>query len=146
MEMSYTNPSNESLKRYWRRSQYQRLVGAQASRENMRVARLGGKRKRGWNIRITRKLKLGLKILSPIKLLLKLRTAYINMMIRLEGKVGALNGDNFFKAKRINQKTEKNSTNKDSKAAQEFEAKLIFQIYKSFTASRANYLLPNEAK
>ncbi|PIA63673.1 hypothetical protein AQUCO_00201192v1 [Aquilegia coerulea] len=134
MEMSYSTSSNGNFKRYWRRSQYQRLVGAQASRENMRVARLGGKRKRGWNIRIIKKIKLGLKILSPIKLLLKLRTAYIKMMIRLEGKVGALNGDNFFKAKRINQKTEKNSN--DSKAAEEFEAKLILEIYKSLTASR----------
>ncbi|KAF5176335.1 hypothetical protein FRX31_034078 [Thalictrum thalictroides] len=99
----------------------------------MQMARLGGKRKRTWRIRVMPKLKLGLKCMSPLKMLARLRDGYISMMVGLEGKVGALNGNNFFGAKRLNPKADKSS--KVSKA-EEFEAKLIFEIYKSLMASR----------
>ncbi|KAI8574805.1 hypothetical protein RHMOL_Rhmol01G0382000 [Rhododendron molle] len=40
-----------------------------------------GRRKRSWGIKIARKLRL---ILSPKKLLIRLRDAYVNLMLRLE--------------------------------------------------------------
>ncbi|PIA63672.1 hypothetical protein AQUCO_00201191v1 [Aquilegia coerulea] len=132
MEMNSTIAIYGSLKRFWRRRQYQRLDGT--NKKNMNVARLGGKRKSFWRIRAIPKLKLKLKIVSPIKMLAKLRDAYINMMLGLAGNVGSLNGDGFFGDKRI-PKARKPSSSKVSKAAGEYESKLIFEIYKALKAS-----------
>ncbi|KAF9623467.1 hypothetical protein IFM89_003051 [Coptis chinensis] len=124
-------PFNGSLKRYWRRRRYQRLDGA-VTGKNMKVARLGGKRKSFWRVRTIPKLKWGFKIVSPIKLLRKVRDAYMNMMLGLAGNVGYLNGDNFFGGKRI----PKARTISKASKVEEFETKLIFEIYKALMASR----------
>ncbi|KAF5197389.1 hypothetical protein FRX31_013026 [Thalictrum thalictroides] len=124
-----------SLKGFWRRRQYQRLEIYGTSKKNMNVARLGGKRKSFWRIRAIPKLKLKFKIVSPIKLLAKLRDAYINMMLGLAGNVGSLNGDAFFGGKRIPKARKPSSSKISSKQAGEFESKLIFEIYKALKAS-----------
>ncbi|KAF9623468.1 hypothetical protein IFM89_003052 [Coptis chinensis] len=131
MEMiSSTTTFYGSLKRYWRRRQYQRIDGAIT--KNPKAIRLGGKRKRTWKIKLTPKLKWGLKIVSPIKLMAKLRDAYINMMLGLAGNVGSLSGDNFFGGKRIPRARKISKVSKTDV----FETKLIFEIYKALKASR----------
>ncbi|KAF5197388.1 hypothetical protein FRX31_013025 [Thalictrum thalictroides] len=123
---------SSSIKRNWRRRQYQRLDGSVNREDTIKIARLGGKRKRFWRIRAIRKLKLGFKIVSPIKLLAKLRDSYINMMLGVAGNVGSLNGDSFFGRKRL---PKARTVEKISKA-EEFETKLVYEIYKALMASR----------
>ncbi|KAG5567795.1 hypothetical protein RHGRI_003093 [Rhododendron griersonianum] len=73
------------LTRYWKKRGYGRLYGSR--RRRMNRAKLGkegggsGGRKRSWGIKIARKLRL---ILSPKKLLIRLRDAYVNLMLRLD--------------------------------------------------------------
>ncbi|KAG5532327.1 hypothetical protein RHGRI_026831 [Rhododendron griersonianum] len=70
----------DNLKRYWRRRKYQRLDD---NKKRMKVARLGNNQRRGWKLRLARKLKF--KVVLPVKLLTKFHSAYINMMVRLVG-------------------------------------------------------------
>ncbi|KAE9450950.1 hypothetical protein C3L33_17119, partial [Rhododendron williamsianum] len=66
----------DNLKRYWRRRKYQRLDD---NKKRMKVARLGNNQRRGWKLRLARKLKF--KVVLPVKLLTKFHSAYINMMV-----------------------------------------------------------------
>ncbi|PIA63671.1 hypothetical protein AQUCO_00201190v1 [Aquilegia coerulea] len=127
-----SSPFSGSIKRNWRRRQYQRLDGSVNREDTMKIARLGGKRKRLWRIRAIRKLKLGFKTVSPINLLAKLRDSYINMMLGIAGNVGSLNCDSFFGGKRI----PKARTVRKVSKAEEFETKLVYEIYKALMASR----------
>ncbi|KAF7132805.1 hypothetical protein RHSIM_Rhsim09G0103200 [Rhododendron simsii] len=70
----------DNLNRYWRRRKYQRLDD---TKKKMKVARLGNNQRRGWKLRLVRKLKF--KVVLPVKLLTKFHSAYINMMVRLVG-------------------------------------------------------------
>lgn len=110
MVLVSATPSYGSVKRYWRRRQYERLS---VSRPHIQVIRLGGKRKRSWNIKVIRRLRLRFKLASPIKLLAKLRDAYINMMLGL--------------ARAKDRKVSK---------VEDIENKLILEICKSLKASR----------
>ncbi|KAF8390085.1 hypothetical protein HHK36_024606 [Tetracentron sinense] len=94
-----SSPFHGSLKRYWRGRRYQRLDGAITGKKSMKIARLGAKSRRFWKIRAFPKLRL--KIVSPIKLLVRLRDGYINMMLGLESNVGYLNNASVFGDGRI---------------------------------------------
>lgn len=125
-----STPHHGSLKRYWRRRQYHRLDGATGNKKNVRVTRFGGKARRAWKIKAIPKLRL--KILSPLKLWGKLKDAYINMMLSVAGNNGALNNPNTFGARRI-PKARKVPVvySKD-----EFDGRLVYEIYKVLAASR----------
>ncbi|KAL5722057.1 hypothetical protein ACHQM5_005625 [Ranunculus cassubicifolius] len=127
MEMSSATPFYGTIKSYWRRRQYQRL---DVNGSDTRVIRLGGKRKRTWNIKAFRKIRLGFKIVSPFKILAKVREGYINMMLSLTGNVS--DNQTIFGQNRI---PKSRSVRKITKA-DEIQGKLIFEIYKSLKASR----------
>ncbi|XVF71559.1 hypothetical protein PTKIN_Ptkin12aG0047900 [Pterospermum kingtungense] len=130
MELLQT-PIPSTLKRYWRRKQYQRLNGEVANnKKSIKVTRIRGGSRRFWRIKAIPKLRW--KIASPIKLLTKLKNAYMNMMINLVGNVGSLNTENTFGGKRI-PKARKVPT---AYSSSEFEERLVYEIYKSLVATR----------
>ncbi|XP_058088905.1 uncharacterized protein LOC131235651 [Magnolia sinica] len=111
----------ESLKRYWRRRRYQRLNGA--GKRNVRVVRLGGNSRRSWRVRPIPKLRM--KIPSPIKILARIRDAYMNAMLGVAG-----NGVDAFGGRRVPK------ARVPSAKAGDFESRLLFEICKSIAASR----------
>ncbi|KAF8390086.1 hypothetical protein HHK36_024607 [Tetracentron sinense] len=124
-----SSPFHGSLKRYWRRRRYQRLNGAITGKNSMKIARLGGKSRRFWKIRAFPKLRL--KIVSPIKLLARLRDGYINMMLGLESNVGYLNNASVFGDRRIPKARQVQMVS----TSEEFDPRFLFEIYKSLMAS-----------
>ncbi|WCJ25314.1 hypothetical protein M5689_007207 [Euphorbia peplus] len=129
-----SSPITRTWRRYWRRKRYQRIDrGVRSGRRNMKVIRIGdhgSPARRVWKVKAAR-----LRILkiasSPLKLLSKIRNAYMNMMLNLAGNVGYLNNDNFFGNKRIPKARETSAriTN------QEFEDRLVLEIYKALKAT-----------
>ncbi|RVW77513.1 uncharacterized protein LOC117930456 [Vitis riparia] len=114
--------------RHWRRGKYQRLDVA--NKRNVKMVRLGGKQRRFWRIRQIPKLHL--KIISPLKLLAKLKNAYVSMMLNLSGSVGALNSGNVFGGKRVPKARQVPIAYSND----EFDNRLVLEIYKSMIASR----------
>ena len=125
-------PNQGSLKRYWRRQQYQRLHGSKSSRKNVKVTRFGaGSPRRVWRIRAVRKLRF--KIFSPFKLWTKLKNTYMNMMVSLAGNVGYLNTSNIFGGKWVPKARQVSHV---VYSTEEVESRIILEIYKALLASR----------
>ncbi|XP_010279430.1 PREDICTED: uncharacterized protein LOC104613349 [Nelumbo nucifera] len=127
---SLSLPFYGSLKRYWRRRRYHRLEGSTTGRKNMKIVMIGGNTRRVWKIRPIPRLRL--KMLSPMKVLVRLKEAYMNMMLKLAGNVGYLNNNNMFGNKRIPKARQVKTVSSN----EEFEMRLILEIYKSLAASR----------
>ncbi|KAG0485639.1 hypothetical protein HPP92_009718 [Vanilla planifolia] len=78
---------------YWRRRRYQRLGG---SKKTLKVARLGGGG--GWvlgagprrPVRLRRLFRIRFKQLSPVRILARLRDAYVDAMLGVAGKGSSL--------------------------------------------------------
>ncbi|KAL5726365.1 hypothetical protein ACHQM5_009413 [Ranunculus cassubicifolius] len=100
MDTISIRPIYGSINQYWRRRHYERL---DVNGKRMEVIRLGGKRKTSWKIKAIRRLKFAFRIrlASPIKLLGKLRDAYMTMMLSLSRNVGSLSGESLFVRKTI---------------------------------------------
>lgn len=102
----------------------------------MRVARLGGNVKRSWKVRVMPRLRLRLRILlpSPVRILARMRDAYVDAMLRLSGKAGSLRSgaDLSFGV----QKVPKAKARVSKSAIEDFESRLLFEIYKSIAESR----------
>ncbi|KDP33019.1 hypothetical protein JCGZ_13050 [Jatropha curcas] len=128
-------PFTGTWRRYWRRKRYQRLDGGIRGRKNMKVIRIGdrGSPKRGWKIRTVAKIRILKIVTSPLKLIGKLKSAYVNMMLNLAGNVGLLNNDSVFGNKRI-PKARQVPTSAYSN--EEFEARLVYEIYKALKATQ----------
>ncbi|KAL5722060.1 hypothetical protein ACHQM5_005628 [Ranunculus cassubicifolius] len=124
--MEITAPFYGSMTRNWSGRRYQ-LLGVVD--KDTRAIRLSGKRIRTWKTKVVRKLKLGFRILAPMKLLQKLREAYMSLMLRLAENVGSLN--------RVVPKmiTKCRSVRKGSED-EEFQNKLILKICKAVKDSR----------
>ncbi|KAK1357481.1 hypothetical protein POM88_050737 [Heracleum sosnowskyi] len=118
---------SKSIRRSVKRRGYTRVSDDETNREykNMKVVKFGGNSKRGWKIRVAKKLKL--KNLSPLKLWKKIKTRYVNMMLNLGNGGGSVFGQ-----KRIPQARQLQITY----APTEFENRLVLEIYKSLVASR----------
>ncbi|KAI6691520.1 hypothetical protein NL676_028348 [Syzygium grande] len=128
-------PFEGSSKRYWRRRKYRRLDGGHGRR--LQVGRLGGGGntggpRRSWKIKIARKLRLRTIYYSPFKIFVRLRDTYVNMMVRLAGKVGSLNTDGFFGGKQA----AKPRRPRIVYSSEEVEARLVYEMYKALQASR----------
>ncbi|KAM7516333.1 hypothetical protein LguiA_005916 [Lonicera macranthoides] len=119
-----------SSKTYWRRRRYQRLGGA-TNRKNLKTVRFGGGPQRSWRIKVVPKLRLKAVILSPFKIWSKLKNAYVNMMLNLAGKVGHSNNVNVFGEIRIPKARQVSK----GYSSNEFENRLVFEIYKALAAS-----------
>lgn len=102
----------------------------------MRVARLGGNVKRSWKVRVMPRLRLRLRILlsSPVRILARMRDAYVDAMLRLSGKAGSLRSgaDLSFGV----QKVPKAKARVSKSSIEDFESRLLFEIYKSIAESR----------
>ena len=96
----------------------------------MKMVRFGGKQRRFWRIRQIPKLHLSM--VSPLKLLAKLKNAYMSMMLNLAGSVGAMSAGNGFGGKRI----PKARQVLIAYSNEEFDQRLVLEIYKSMIASR----------
>ncbi|GMN28226.1 hypothetical protein TIFTF001_001968 [Ficus carica] len=120
-----------NLNRYWRRRGYRRLDGAAKGRKKIPVTRFHGgpPPSRTWRMRASRRLRIvGVSLWrSPVKLLTKIKHAYINMMLSLAGNVGYLNNDNVFGGKRI----PKSRQVPIAYSGSEIEQRLVLEIYKA---------------
>lgn len=138
MEVIYPSQLYKSLKRYWRRRKYQRLHGV--GKRNVRVVRLGGGKdnRRVWKVRTVPRLRLKqwIPFLSPVKILARLRDAYMAAMLGFEGKAGSLHSgaDSTFGANRDPPK--RRSGKVSASSAEAFEARLLLEMCKSIVASR----------
>lgn len=111
-----------------RRRGYNRLS---PSKRSLKIVRFGsGNSKRSWKIRIAPKLRL-IKLVSPLKLFLRLKNAYVNMMLRLANNTNTSNSGNVFGEKRI----PKARDAPVSYSRSEFENRLMLEIYKSMVSS-----------
>ncbi|KDP33018.1 hypothetical protein JCGZ_13049 [Jatropha curcas] len=122
-------PFTGTWRRYWRRKRYQRLDGGIRGRKNMKVVRIGdrGSPKRGWKIRTAAKLRILKVVTSPLKLIGKLRSAYVNMMLNWAGN------DNVFGNKRIPKARQVPIA---AYSNEEFETRLVYEIYKALKATQ----------
>lgn len=130
----------EALRGYWRRKKYVRLDGSdRRSRRwsRVEVATMGGTaggggggshrrsggRKRFWRIRIVPRLRF-LRLSTPKRLLIRLRDAYVNMMLRLANSPAlAAAGRYSYGGPAMPVRTVK-----------EYDEKMIVEIYKSLVA------------
>ncbi|OMO80287.1 hypothetical protein CCACVL1_13073 [Corchorus capsularis] len=103
------------------------------SRKSIKVTRIGGKSRTFWRIKAIPKLRW--KIASPLKLLTKLKNAYMKMMIGLAGNVGYLNTENMFGGKRIPKARKVPLGYSNS----EFDQRLVYEICKALVATRELY-------
>ncbi|XP_061338373.1 uncharacterized protein LOC133285200 [Gastrolobium bilobum] len=120
------------IKRYWRRRHYQPL---NRSGKKMKIIRLKRSPRRYWRIRAIPRLRWLMS--SPLKMLTKLKNAYMNFMLRLAGNIGAMNtdSDNIFGVKRIPKARQVyKGYSRDA-----FDARLIFEISKTLVASHELY-------
>lgn len=130
------------IRGYWRRKGYERLSAAGRKRKP-RVVELGSaadggaaRRRRFWRIKLTPRLKLKLRF-SPKKLLLGLRDAYVNMMMKIantrmigSGFGGGFPGDGV--------------TGFGSRPIKEYDERMIVEIYKSIVMAQGQ-LVPRDA-
>ncbi|KAJ9147315.1 hypothetical protein P3X46_029489 [Hevea brasiliensis] len=123
-----------SWRRYWTRKRYQRLDGGLTGRKNMKVVRIGGgsPRRSAWKIRPKQKI-LKIATASPLKLLRKLKSAYVDMMVNLAGNVSFLNNDSVFGNKRI---PKARPVPIAASSNEEFETRLVYEIYKALKATQ----------
>ncbi|KAK1298605.1 hypothetical protein QJS10_CPB14g00223 [Acorus calamus] len=119
------------LRLYWRRRSYQRLDRS-PNHKTLRVVRLGGgnsgspRRRRLIKVRPLAKLKL--RMFSPLRLLVKLRDAYVDAMLGIRGP--SASGSQMFGDGRVPR------GRKVKESSKEFERRMILEIYKSIAASR----------
>ncbi|WOH07665.1 hypothetical protein DCAR_0727098 [Daucus carota subsp. sativus] len=72
--------SLESVRRYWKRKQYQRLDDKSNRKRKLKIARLGNRRQQGANVNETSKVML--KFISPIKLFSRFQNCRIVRLSR----------------------------------------------------------------
>lgn len=121
--------------RRWRPRRYWRLGGGpvQAGKKPRKMIRLRGRSsRRYWRMKAIPRVRLSWVVRSPLKLLRKLKNAYIDLMLRVAGKAGSLGGDNVFGQKRIPKARQVT----DRFSIDAFEARLIYEISKVLVASR----------
>lgn len=127
----FSNLYNGSSRKNWRRSRYQRIGGAIKNRKSTKTIRIGDRPKTSVGVKLVPKLRLKMVTLSPLKILRKLKNAYVNMMVNLAGNVEHLNNGNALAGKRI----PKPRQPKTVYSNREFDSRLIFEIYKTLAVS-----------
>ncbi|XP_015962982.1 uncharacterized protein LOC107486925 [Arachis duranensis] len=136
METESLLPSNPTyyggIKSNLRRRRYQRGSSGSGGRKTKVIRWLKRRPRKYWRIRTIPKLRWVIR--SPLKMLTKLKNAYMNFMLRLAGNIGSLNTHNnivVFGGKRI-PKPRQFSMRFSGDA---FEARLIYEISKTLVAS-----------
>lgn len=95
----------------------------------MKTVRLGGSPQRAWRIKSSPKLKLKVILVSPFKLMKKLKNAYLNMMLTISG--GGGDGSTFG-----DKRVPKARHVPIASSTSEFDRRLVLEIYKSLVVSR----------
>ncbi|KAK2986766.1 hypothetical protein RJ640_010991 [Escallonia rubra] len=134
MEM-LRNPFNgSSVKKYRRRRGYNQLDDETAHRRNVKTVRFGGspRPRRSWRIKVLPTLRLKRFSVSPSKIWSRVKNAYVDMMLKVAGNVGYLNNGSEFVLKRVPKGRQVGHVY----SSNEFESRLILEIYKSLVASR----------
>ncbi|XP_076891689.1 uncharacterized protein LOC143625626 [Bidens hawaiensis] len=108
-----------ALNRSWRRRRYQRVLGTSKTKT------LGGRNRRFWKINAIKRLRL--KKVSVFRLWMKLKSAYIDTMLRLGG-----GNENVFGSKRVPRRLQASG----GYSMGEFQSRLIYEISKNLVASR----------
>ncbi|XP_057440433.1 uncharacterized protein LOC130732394 [Lotus japonicus] len=136
MEIGLPNSIYGGMKKYWRRRRYQHLNrDAPTGRKKMNIIRLKGNPRKFWRIRAIPRLKWVMRL--PLKMMAKVKNGYMNFMLRLAGKVGALKTDSMLSVKRIPKARQGSKVySRDA-----FEARLIFEISKALVASNELYAM-----
>ncbi|KAL8248845.1 hypothetical protein R6Q59_005713 [Mikania micrantha] len=111
-----------ALNRSWRRRRYQRVTVGH--KKPSKTVSFGARNRRFWKIKAIPRLRL--KKASPMRLWIKLKNAYIDMMLRLAGT------DNVFGSKR----GPKMLLGSGCYSMSEFQSRLIYEISKNLIASR----------
>ncbi|KAJ4707043.1 Transcriptional repressor NrdR like [Melia azedarach] len=138
MELMIPKPNYNSLKRYWRRTRYQKLDGTRAGsrwKKKVKITRLRGSSGRFWRIKAVPKLLLRINIVSPLQLWTKFKNAYVQMMNNWAGKVGYLNDANVFGGKMIPKAGQGPAVNVVY-SGDEVEKRLVLEIYKALVATQ----------
>lgn len=126
------------LRGYWRRKKYVRLDGYDRRswrRRRVEVATMGGTgggggsdrrsggRKRFWRIRIVPRLRF-LRLSTPKRLLIRLRDAYVNMMLRLANSPALAGAGGYSYG----------APAMPVRKVKEYDEKMIVEIYKTLVA------------
>ncbi|XP_078153325.1 uncharacterized protein LOC144548509 [Carex rostrata] len=122
-----------AIRAHWRKRKYQRLE--QGRKRTTLVTRLGHGENRRSRTRFFKLRSIGrfrIRMLSPIRLLARLRDAYVNAMLGLASKGSAFSTTNGPEAYWTKQIPQRGSTRLGST---EYEKRLIAEIYKSLAAS-----------
>ncbi|KAL3652908.1 hypothetical protein CASFOL_002589 [Castilleja foliolosa] len=128
----------KGIKGYWRRKGYKRLNGG--GKRKLRVVQLGSadtgegsrRRRRFWRFKLTPRLKLKLRF-SPKKFLIRLRDAYVNMMMKIANSRvigGGYPGDGVMGF--------------GLRPVKEYDERMIVEIYKSIVMAQGQ-LVPRDA-
>ncbi|XP_074306300.1 uncharacterized protein LOC141641541 [Silene latifolia] len=126
-------------KNYWKKRGYNLLDGAAQTKRNMPVIQIRGnkvtnKKTRFWRIKKSAKLASLKKVfVSPKNLWQKFKNGYINMMLRMAGDTGKINGGSEFGKKKISQAR---NVRVKYKNFDEFEARIVLEIYRSLSTSK----------
>ncbi|ESW11184.1 hypothetical protein PHAVU_008G008700 [Phaseolus vulgaris] len=127
MELLFPKATYGGIKRWLRRQRYRRLQGGAATgRRKMAMIQLKGPR-RHWRVRRIGRLRWVMR--SPLKMLAKLKSVYMKLMLGMAKNTGAINSDKIFGVKGIPKPREV------SYARDAFEARIIFEISKTFVPS-----------
>ncbi|KAL9231308.1 hypothetical protein vseg_006550 [Gypsophila vaccaria] len=125
-------------KNYWNNKGYNLLDGAVQVRRTIPVIQIRGSKvsttKRFWRIKRSPKLVRLKKVnFSPKHLWQKFKNGYINMMLKMTGDTGKINGGTEFGRKRISQAR---NVQVKYKNFDEFEARIVLEIYRSLSTSK----------
>ncbi|KAL5745074.1 hypothetical protein ACOSP7_026220 [Xanthoceras sorbifolium] len=133
---------NSLKKRYWGRRSYQRLDRSKANNTSRKVksvkfARSQSTSRRFWRIKPVPKLRLkNIRSSANIhKLWTKFKNAYMHMMIKFSGKMWYSNNENVLVDHQRIPKVRKGGSS-SVYAADEFESRLVYEIYKAVLETR----------
>ncbi|XP_019162055.1 PREDICTED: uncharacterized protein LOC109158620 [Ipomoea nil] len=133
------------IKQYWKtkRKGYERISRGGRRRKFDTGDGASGRKKPSWRIKLTPKIKLNFNLrFSPKKLLIRLRNAYVNMMLRIANTrvigggggmgMGGFSGDTV--------------ASFGARPLKEYDERMLVQIYKSMLAAHGQtQLVPRDA-
>lgn len=120
---------------YWRRRRYERLEGSTRSRKKNRV-QLGEKgRKRFGRIKIKPRFR-WLRLVSPKKLLIKLRDGYVKMMLSFANSAALSGGYGYGYGSGFGIGEGVGAVGLGRPPLKEYDEKVIVEIYKSLVAQK----------